>query len=249
MKKIVVILGLIVCVLPQISLAETVSFVTGANSPPYTYVEHDEIVGLTIDIVKEACTRLGLEPTIRREPWKRALQSVELGKRDGIIAPAYTEERSAFLYYPSESLGASIKVVFVILKGSGVTVTGLDDLKGKKLGIVSGYTYGAEFDHADELKEHVTIIETRDETQLLRMFDAGRMDVIVTREIPFRYLAKQLGLHNRFEIAHVLSEKELYVAFSKALGERTASFAEEFGNVLADMKAEGAIEDILNTYR
>ena len=216
MKKLVSACVIIILSLSLHAAAETITFVTGANSPPYTYVENEKIVGLNIDIVTEACKRLGSEAEIRREPWKRSLRSMEQGEADGIISPTYTEERNKFLCYPSESLGTSIKVIIITPKGSNIKITGLDDIKDENIGVVTDYSYGSEFDHYQGLKK----ISCYDEDQLFRMLNLGRMNIAVTREIPFRYITKNLGLRDRFEIAYVLNDNQLYVAFSRARGKK-----------------------------
>ncbi|CAN2043640.1 hypothetical protein GMMP1_1160030 [Candidatus Magnetomoraceae bacterium gMMP-1] len=105
--------------------------------PPYTMSENGQVSGLDIEIVRKLCNHLGLEAEFQLLPWKRALNYVKNGKTDAILAPRYTKERAEFLYYTSESINIE-KTVLISLKGSGIKITGLDDLKGKIVGVVKG---------------------------------------------------------------------------------------------------------------
>ncbi len=63
--------------------AEKIVFAT-TEFPPYIIVDGDNLSGLQVEVVRELCRRLGIEPEIRVFPWIRALNSVKEGTADSV---------------------------------------------------------------------------------------------------------------------------------------------------------------------
>jgi len=135
---------LILLLLPIITLAgEKIVFST-SEWEPYIMLESGKISGFNVDIIHELCKRLGFEADIKVFPFKRALMSVKQGESDAIFSVRQNKERAEYLYYPSESINIE-RTVIIARKGSGIKINGLDDLKGKEIGIVGGYAYDPSF--------------------------------------------------------------------------------------------------------
>ncbi|CAN2039576.1 polar amino acid transport system substrate-binding protein [Candidatus Magnetomoraceae bacterium gMMP-15] len=210
--------------------------------PPYTMSENGQVSGLDIEIVRKLCNHLGLEAEFQLLPWKRALKYAENGKTDAILAPRYTKERAEFLYYTSESINIE-KTVLISLKGSGIKITGLDDLKGRVVGVVRGYTHNSEFDNYPGIKKE----ECDDDVQLIKMLVRGRIPFAVScDEGAVKYLCKQINVE--VEVLYVLNESSSYIGFSRAIGEKGKILAEKFSQILRQLKEEGVVQKIENTY-
>ena len=250
MRKLLTTLAIIV-LLPVSSAvfsAEKLVFVTSQWWPPYKFVENGQIIGAHVDTLREVCKRLGYEVEIQLLPWARALQYATQGydvqgkQVDGIFSFLKTEERTQSFYYPIESLG-SVKSVLVAPKGSNITVSSLNDLKGKTIGVVRGYSYTPEFDNDKTLAKQVA----KDNTQLLNMLFKKRTDLVAGEEEPLKFVAKQLG--QEIETLYVLSESPYYTAFSKkALGDERKVLIEKFSQTLRQLKEEGVIQKIEEKY-
>jgi polar amino acid transport system substrate-binding protein len=227
--------------LPGIALAEKVLFVS-TDWPPYVMSENGKPSGIDTEIVLELCKRLGIEADIQVLPWKRALKNVEKGEADAIFAVRHNEERAAFLYYPSEPLNIE-KTVIIAGKGSGIKVTGLDDLKGKSVGTVRGYTYDPKFDTHKEIEK----IDCNDDAELVKVFTKGRVPLAAScDEITLKYLCKKAGVET--ETVYVLNETPSYIGFSKAKGEKGKSLCDKFSEALRQLKKEGFIEKVQSKY-
>ncbi|MFZ5569417.1 MAG: substrate-binding periplasmic protein [Thermodesulfobacteriota bacterium] len=229
--------------LPVIAWAEKVVFVS-EDYPPYEYMENGKVVGFDADIIREVCSRIGVEADFKQWPWKRAMVKVKDGSVDAIFSLFRTPEREEFLIFPAEPL-SSEKNVVIVRKGSPLKLTRLDDLKGKTVGVVVEYSYGAEFDNFSGIEKEVC----KSTENMLQKLDAKRMDIAVINEHVMRYLSRKLGLQDRFDIQFVLNEDPMYVGFSKAKGGRSQELADKFSATLKQLKTEGRLAAIMAAYK
>lgn len=242
MKKSFILLNLaMMFMLPLTACGETISFTT-TEFPPYVIVEDGNISGLEVEIVSELCRRLGMEPDIKVLPWARALQYVKGGTADGVLMPAYTEERAEYLYYTSES-PVRERIAIMAKKGSGIKASALDDLNGMTVGVVIEYSYGKAFDSFDGLKKD----SSTDNKMLLKKLAGNRHPLVAYDEIVMKYLARETGLCE-VETVLVLDENPQFIGFSKALGKKSADFAEKFSSAIRQMKDDGTLGQIERKY-
>jgi len=223
--------------------AEKLVFVT-SDWPPYMFMENNEITGIHVEIVREACKRLGFEVDIQLVPWARAMKYVEEGHQaTAIFSLKKNTERTEFLYFPAEPIDIE-KNVLIALKQSALSANSLDDLKDKTIGVVREYTYDPKFDKHETLKKE----EATDDVQMMKKLDKKRTDLATGEEGALKYIGKQLNLQET-ETVYVLSESPTYVAFSKqALGVEGETFAQNFGQMLRQLKEEGFIQKIKDKY-
>jgi polar amino acid transport system substrate-binding protein len=212
--------------------------------PPYTYMENGRMTGIDVDIVSEICRRLRVEATFEAMPWKRVLKTVKDGNAAGIPSIYHTEERTEFLHFSSEPLYFAKTVIFA-RKDNPVKISGIEDTKGKTVGIMADYSYGSAFDEYAGMKK-ITCYEIK---ILARILDKGRINFAAADEMAYRFVSKNFGLRYNFKAVYTLTENPLYAGFSKkGLGSRAEILAEEFGKIIRQMKAEGKIEKIMDKY-
>ena len=76
----------------------------------------------------------------------------------------------------------------------------------------------------------------RNTETLLRKLNARRMSVAIANEYVAKNLLKKMESKNRFEVLFKVSEDPMYVAFSKALGQKGKDLSEKFSQVLKQLK-------------
>jgi len=211
--------------------------------PPYVYSEGGKLMGTDVDIIREACKRIGCNPEFLDRPWKRAVEEVKAGQADGIFSLFKTDERTAFLYFPSESLSFE-KNIIIAKKGKGIKAGKIDDLKGKSIGVVVDYSYGDAFDGYKNIKREVC----KSNEELLKKLDGERMDVAIINELVFNNLVKKMGMKGKMEIIYQQSDDPLFIAFSMAKGEKAKKLAADFSRVLAEMRKKGDLKKIISKY-
>lgn len=214
-----------------------------AEFSPYIFEENGQITGIHVDIITEACKELGIEPSFHMLPFKRAMLYMKRGEVDAIFSPIKTDERMKYMYYSSYPIEVE-KTVFMALKDSGIKITEFDDLKGKSVGVIGGYSYSQEFDDYEWLYKEAVI----NEKLLMKKLSAGRTELVVGEEGNLLYTIKKYGLKNIVTV-FTLKESPNYITFSKkALGEKGKVLAEQFGQILRRYKEEGIILKIRKKY-
>jgi polar amino acid transport system substrate-binding protein len=198
---------------------------------PYVYQENGEVKGSHVDILRLVCSRIGVTPIFLNRPWARAVEEVKTGVADGILSLFKNSEREKYLYYSDLGLSCEESVVFV--NRSGPEVTTIQDLVGLKVGTIRGYFYG------DGIREQLPskIYEFLDGEMLLRMLVENRISAGLGTRNTGEYLLKKLGYQDQIMVALVLSKHQLYVGFSKEMGERGKRLAEDFSRELKKLKA------------
>lgn len=226
------------------SIAETLEFVF-SDFPPFEYTENGSSTGINKKIIEEACNRLDLTPVFIQLPWKRALQYAKEGGADAIFSLFENDERIRYYNFPEENIN-TVRMVLVTNRESNIEINSIEDMKGKRVGIYLGSSYGEKFDTTDQIvKDPATTNES-----LLRKQAAKRTDFAIIDERVAKYWFKQIGMEDTFRILdYVVTEKNTYVAFSKATEKVNGKYiASKFSAVLKEMKAEGFIEEINAKY-
>jgi polar amino acid transport system substrate-binding protein len=106
---------------------------TNAAFPPFTYFnEKNDLKGFDIDLIREICQRLNLEPDFENIGFGSLFDSIELGTVDCLAsAITYTPERAELMdfsdvYYISQQY---------MLVWKGNTVETAEDLNGKRIAV------------------------------------------------------------------------------------------------------------------
>ncbi|WP_286239454.1 substrate-binding periplasmic protein [Neptuniibacter halophilus] len=125
---------------------------------------------------------------IRFMPWPRAVHQVEAGRMD-ILYPEYEISETTRSEHLTDRFRLSLlalsdpfpggEVVLMKRRGSFTHFTGeLEQLRGLKIGVVRGYQNTPEFDAMMERGEF-TAVEAVNDLQLMKLLDAGRVDLVV----------------------------------------------------------------------
>lgn len=244
MKRTAPVLMMAVLLFPAGVCAEKVIFVYEVY-PPYEFHEDGQLVGTDVDIIREVCRRIDIEPVFRELPWERAIKEVTDGKAHAIFSLLKTKEREQFLFFPRENISYE-QFIFVVRKGSPVRAKRLDDLKGRRIGQCRGYSYDPAF---DTYKGFDREYSSNDEEQL-RKLKGGRMDAAIMNREVFRFTARKMGIQDLFEILEFefAPKHFMYVGFSRAQGKNGRILSEQFDKVLNGMKKQGTFQKIVEKY-
>lgn len=243
MRKQIIISIIFILILPLNVCAEKISLACLEDFRPFQWSEKGEVRGIDADIIREVCKRLNIDVEFQPVPWKRALLYAENGIASGILAALYKEERKKFLYYTTQPVHVQ-KNIIMGRKGSGITVKNFDDLKGKSVGVVRGFSYGPEFDKYEGLRK----IVCGDHIELIGVLDKKRIDVAMGSYMPLMFNAVPLGIQNNLEVLHVITEYPVYTVFSRKLGEQGKLLVQRFDMVLKQIKDEGMEQKIIDKY-
>lgn len=240
MNRLIVILFMLF--FPLALQAEQILFVCELY-PPYEYIDKGQLQGFEIEVIKEACKRMHVEPVFRVYPWNRAIHMVKTGQADAIFSLFKNSERLEFLYYPAQNISYENNII-IAREDWDIKISKVDDLQGLSVGVISGYTYGKEFEDFQEMTKE----ECNSPENLLYKLVAGRMDVAIINDFVFRSLRRDTENRKSFKILFTVSSEPLYVAFSREKGPDLEIISNRFGDSLHEMKTDGTYKAIIERF-
>lgn len=253
-NPVVTFLSVLVGVLLMLSLFVSVAWsqeqktirLVGFKYPPFYQEQGDTAEGIAIDIAHVLFARLGLTAEIDVYPLKRTLMLLEQGRADGTMILIQTPERSEYLHFTDPVMTVRGLLWSVAgREGGAVDFDKLEELRPYKAGVTQGYSYGHEF---DEILATMDVEVANTDYQSYLMLLSRRTDIVPGNEIVAKGLFKK---HPELRGKFVHSEQafikwDLRIAISKK--SPVAALVPEINAVLADMKREGLIDEIVTRY-
>jgi len=201
--------------------------------------------GLSTAVASAAAKRFGYSVKIDYFPWKRAMQvGGEDSNYSGYFPAYYTEERARNCYFSAPMGNSTVGLVYV--RDKPLQWRTLTDLIGKRIGVVSGYSNGGEFDDLVKQGKLYVDVSLGDIFNLKKLL-AARVDAIVIDKSVFRYLSltdPELSKEHTRLVFHdiVLAELTLHVCFQRT--PTGLKLQQAFDNALQNID----IKKIENTY-
>ncbi len=204
--------------------------------PPMFFEKGSPQTGIYIDILQEICDITGdsfekkYAPTARIKEWfENGAVDIEPG-----INPLWRPDQKEISVYTIPFMEYTTAVV--VRKEKAFPIETVEDLKGKRVGVIRGYTYPGWED------EGYTRDETVNDERLFIKLREGRYDVCFAGDLISQYYARELG------IDIVIARPMYTLDISYRLHREKAEAVERFNAALETLKADGTIERIINTY-
>lgn len=212
--------------------------------PPFYFVSDGKLTGISIDVLEHVATELGLHVRYRRLSWPRVQQALKQGDVDMVTTYFYTPERARTVVYCDEPHTAESNQLFTRID-SGITFDGdLQSLAGHLIGTIKGYSYGAAFDHANDLKKDGVL----DERTLVRMVLGHRFNLAIGNPFAIRLEAqRQGGLDQLQFLAPAVDRSPIYMAFSRR-DARAEELAEKFTQRIRQLKTTPKYRAMVSRY-
>ncbi len=210
---------------------------------PYVGEEGTDEYGFMVEFVMETLGKAGHKIVLKNMDWDKAIEETRQGKYTAISGAA-KEEAPDFVFPENEqAMGGSN---YFVLKGNSWRYNGIESLKGKKIGIMSGYGYGEKLDKL--FKDNPNIVAETKLINLLEMLSEGKIDIIIEDYNVFMLLAMKSYMDE--EIVNAGSDGEfnpLYIAFSPSNPK-----AKEYAKILSDgmdkLRKSGILKGIMERY-
>jgi len=231
--------------------AENVFKIATTPIPPYTIVKDGKIGGLATELVESVFQEMNVKYSIEIVPFKRALREVKEGRLHGIYIAGKFKERTAIYHYPNEPLVTTNWVCFIRKEDKGRNnFYSLDDLKGRHVGKVRGYSIPKDLEVY--LAKNCEVQEVTKEEQNFKKLMLKRVDLIMSELHTGKYFAQELGMGDMIipllePHRNVQGYKETHhLMFSKKAV--TKEFVETFSNTLIKFKTTKKYENICKKY-
>ncbi len=214
---------------------------------PYT-CEPDAInQGIGVDIVKAVFEPLGIDIHYQVGEWEQTLQWVKEGKYDAVIS--VIKKEAPYLLFPKYHFSHS-KSCFFQHSSSQWQYAGTSSLNNKRIGIMSGYSYGRLLDkyfvqHNDSIKKKTTIDD------LLTALDNNKVDIINDDyNVLTHYITtyKPTEMQSNYSFTGCQPRTKLFIAFSPANKKRSEHFVKLLDERLYEILRNGEAQAIHEKY-
>lgn len=208
--------------------------------PPFNFVnEQNEVVGFDPAIGAEIAKRIGVEAEIVTTAWDGIIGGLLANKFDAIVGSmSITDERKQVVDF----VGPYYRMSRGIFVKDGSGIGGIDNLQGKKIGVTLGET------HEQWAREQAgwDIRTYKGLPELLLELDNGRIDAIVTDDIPVLLAIQENGNAidqlDTSDLAGVADQAGI------AIRKGNPELAAAMQAALEEMQADGTYEAIANKW-
>lgn len=209
---------------------------TNAEFPPFEYLENGEIKGFDMELVNEIGKILDADIKIVDMAFDGLLPALQMKKVDLVIAGmTANEERMKTVSFTQPYYTAS---QVIIVKEGNDSIKSLNDLKGKKVGVMLGFTGDMVVSEIEGVK-----IERFNAAYAgIMALQAGKVEAVVLDSEPAKnYVAQNKGL----VLADADAEQEEYAI---AVRKNDKALLEKVEKALKEIKENGTYDKLLQKY-
>lgn len=209
---------------------------TNAEFPPFEYLDKGEVVGFDIDLVKAIGEKLGMEVVIKDMSFDGLIPALETNKIDIVIAGmTASDERKMAVNFSNPYYTAN---QVIILNDNNNDIKTFDDLNGKLVGVMLGFTGDVVVSEMKDVKSkkynasYAAIMELQN-----NKIDA----VVLDSETALNYVKNNKGL----KLAETSGEPEEYAI---AISKKNSELLNKINTALDELKKDGTYEALLKKY-
>lgn len=209
--------------------------------PPIMWQDEDKIIGAGPDLVTKICDDLKIKCEVNYTgQWQQVQDNVKNGNVDMLVAAYKTKEREEYMDY-SEAYTQDPITLFIKSK-SNFNYQAWDDLIGKKGVIMTGDSYGQEFDNFIEDKLSVEKVATAKEA--FDKITSGNADYFVYALYSGRKTMNELGLNDTIEsIPNYIASENFYITIGK--DSPFAKYLPKINELIKTYIADGTISELI----
>jgi len=237
-------LWLLACLLPVTHAAERLTLAVEDDWYPFAAVHNGRVVGMAVEIVREAYQAVGVEVLFRSMPYARCMRQTELGREVGCFNSLLdSSTRNRFLFGQQPLFHG---VIAIYAPADNAQSVSLADLAGKRVGLTNGYTYGTAVETDQKMiKEYA-----RSDLANLRKVVLGRLDyaLVYTRVADYLQGAYPYELHGKLQAVGKVIENPLYLSFSRT-NLRAESAMRQLDQGLSAIRSNGRYAAIATRWR
>ena len=239
MKKFVksLLMGALVLSLSVSVMAKDKIFVgTNAEFPPFEYLDKGEVTGFDIELVNEIGKVMDADVKVLDMSFDGLLPALQMKKVDLVIAGmTATEERKKTVSFTQPYYTAS---QVIIVKEGNNSIKSFDDLKGKKVAVMLGFTGDTIVSEI----EGVSIERFNAAYAGIMALQADKVEAVVLDSEPAKNYVKQ---NPGLVLAEADAEQEEYAI---ALRKNDKALLEKVEKALAEIKANGTYDALIKKY-
>ncbi len=216
---------------------------TSGGYHPFTFMnENGQLDGFEIDVWNEIGQIIGYEIEFKTAEFSGLFGMLDTGKTDTIANQiTMTDERKEKYLFPNPYVYSGAQIV--VKKGND-EIKGLEDLKGKKIGVSLGSNYEQLIREYD-INNEIEIITYEDFMGSLQDVSIGRIDAVMNDKLAAVINIKESGLDLQLGGAPVSS---LENSFPFINNEENKELIKEINRALDEMREDGTLNSISNKW-
>lgn len=209
---------------------------------PYNYIEHGEIKGISVDILRLIWQELGQKPChIQIMPWARGIDRACHISNTVLFSTARTPQRENLFRWAGPI--ATVRFVLVAKKTSNIVLQDIHEAEGFRIGTLRNDMTDIILQQHNGRNKIEALAAMRQNVQKLM---EGRLDMVAYEETSWRKVALRYGLSpDDFETVYVLRETPIYFAFHR---DTPLNQLHAFQKALDRIKASPRYQEILDQY-
>ncbi len=205
--------------------------------------------GYMIDLARVIAAEAGDNIDYKTTDWVDALDQVRRGAADCVVA-ADPPEAEGF-HLTNEPWGRSVFALFALRDGDW-HFGEFDDLRGRRLGVTAGYSYGPVMDEwIARMPARSVVRVTQSRRALANLYSrllSASVDAVLDDEQVGLTLAGEMGITDRIRVAgRAPGSHDLFLACTPA-DPRGAEYARRFSDGLRKLRDSGELARILARY-
>lgn len=218
---------------------------TSADFPPYEYIEGNDYAGIDIEIAGLIAEKLGRELVVENMNFNSIINAVETGKADiGMAGLTVSPERLESVDF-TDSYATGVQAIIVPENSPIKTV---EDIYAEG----AAYKFGVQLSTtgdiyiSTEINDDKTLNGTVEQyttgAEAVAALVAGKIDCVVIDNEPAKsFVAANKGLK-------VLDTEYAVEDYAICLAKENAELLTQVNTALAELKAEGKVDSIINKY-
>ena len=241
MKKLSIVLIIVLSALMLFSCAKKEEqnkvyvFATDATWPPLEYIdESGNLTGFEVELVPMIGEKVGVKMEAKNIPWDTIFAGLANGQYDGVASGvSVTEDRKKTMDFSTPILEAG--QVIIVKKAS--TVSGIDDIKGLKVGVQIGTTGDLVLDDYDVVRKQYDDIGLALQDMLNGNIDACVCDSLIASD----FVLANTNYKDKLKVAgSAFTQEDIAIAVKKGNKE----LLDLINKGLAELKADGSYDKL-----
>lgn len=214
----------------------TLTMATNAYFEPWEYYDGDKIVGIDPEVAQAIADKLGLKLEIMDMDFDSIITAVSAGKADmGMAGMTVTEDRKKNVDF-SQTYASAIQAI-IVPEGSDIKTA--DDMEGKKIGVMQGFT--GDLNCTEQFGED-SVVRFNKSAEAVMALQQGKIDCIVIDNEPAKKIIEaNKGLRI---LDSKYSQEDYAIAFAKG----NDGLHDAVDKALGELIDDGTVEKIMNEY-
>ncbi len=221
---------------------DKVKVAVDTGNPPFMYEDGGKASGIYPFLLSKIFDELGVKYEINAYPWKRALILCENGETG--IAGIYKNSEREKIYDYSEPIFPE-KIVIYTRTDTNFEFNKIEDLYGKRVGVLVSWSYNENFDKAVS-EGKIVKDEAKTDVMNFKKLESKRIDCLLTLEPTGNIIMHQNKFPTIKELNMPFAINDTYLVFNK--NTEMKDFLKRFNKVLKKMKKDGRYDKIINDF-